>query len=299
MGRPERGIDPADGPVAAFACTLRELRQHAGAPTYGAMARKAHRSSSVLAEAAGGTSLPTLDTTLAYVAVCGGDAAEWTERWHATRAAIAPQIQAPGPQPAPGTADPGPAMDLPSDSPASLGRPRLVAPRALVAVVVVGLVGAAAVWGLREDGATADTAVPAVAGVSSSGPATTTPAVEEALTIEQPTEGGTVAMLDDVVIHRSGTSVGNHVWILVQFVGGPVTNPQGDCSTQDGVTYICAKAQFGDPDTSRATKFEIRAVEVDEEGHLALQSLVAAGFNPALRPVPYLAESDPVVVSRR
>ncbi|MFF3670791.1 nSTAND1 domain-containing NTPase [Microtetraspora malaysiensis] len=81
MGRRERPVDPADGPVAAFAVELRKLRQEAGSPSYRAMAAQVHFSSATLAAAAAGDKLATLPVTLAYVEACGGDRQEWQARW--------------------------------------------------------------------------------------------------------------------------------------------------------------------------------------------------------------------------
>ncbi|MEV3978454.1 AAA family ATPase [Nonomuraea sp. NPDC049758] len=81
MGRRERPIDPADGPVAAFAVELRKLRQEAGGPSYRAMAARVPCSATTLAQAAAGDRLPTLPVTLAYVQACGGDAERWRARW--------------------------------------------------------------------------------------------------------------------------------------------------------------------------------------------------------------------------
>lgn len=81
MGRPERPIDPAAGPVAAFADELRQLREKAGRPSYRELARRASFSVTVLSEAAGGQSLPTLAVVRGYVRACGGDVTEWEERW--------------------------------------------------------------------------------------------------------------------------------------------------------------------------------------------------------------------------
>ncbi|WFE96772.1 transcriptional regulator [Micromonospora sp. WMMD987] len=121
MARTERPLDPDADPVQAFAADLRRLRERAGRPTYQAMARRAHRSSSSLSEAAGGRKLPTLDTTLAYVRALGGDEAAWTRRWREVAAAT--------PDPVsdtlePGTADPPSAGEPPSPvEPAGGGRP--------------------------------------------------------------------------------------------------------------------------------------------------------------------------------
>lgn len=88
MGRRERPLDAAEGPVAEFACALRELRHKAGSRTYRAMADREHYSAATLAQAAAGVRLPTLAVVLAYVRACDGDPEEWTERWkHASREA--------------------------------------------------------------------------------------------------------------------------------------------------------------------------------------------------------------------
>ncbi|MGW3353710.1 nSTAND1 domain-containing NTPase [Nonomuraea rubra] len=82
-GRPEGAIDPDAGPVERLAWELRRLRREAGAPGYRVLAKRAHYSSSTLAEAAQGRRLPTLEVTLAYVEACGGNREEWTARWQA------------------------------------------------------------------------------------------------------------------------------------------------------------------------------------------------------------------------
>ncbi|WP_329007763.1 XRE family transcriptional regulator [Micromonospora rifamycinica] len=130
MARTERPLDPDADPVQAFAADLRHLRERAGRPTYQAMARRAHRSSSSLSEAAGGRKLPTLDTTLAYVRALGGDEAAWTRRWREVAAATPDPVSDTGPGVAdilePGTAAPpasggAPSPLRPSPAPFSLG----------------------------------------------------------------------------------------------------------------------------------------------------------------------------------
>ncbi len=86
MGRPERALDPGNGPVEQFANDLRQLRKDAGSPSYRELADKARYSASVLSRAASGRELPSLPVTLAYVGACGGDAEQWTARWHALQA---------------------------------------------------------------------------------------------------------------------------------------------------------------------------------------------------------------------
>ncbi|MFF3538835.1 helix-turn-helix domain-containing protein [Streptomyces sp. NPDC002466] len=84
MGRAERALDPAEGPVALFAYELRKVRKESGL-TYRAMAAKAHYSTATLAHAAAGERLPSLPVTLAYVQACGGDVQAWAERWNAAQ----------------------------------------------------------------------------------------------------------------------------------------------------------------------------------------------------------------------
>jgi WD40 repeat protein len=88
-GRPERRLDPQDGPVARFALELRALRERAGLPSYRRMAARAHFSHTALSEAAGGSRLPSVEVTLAFVRACDGDVAEWERRWRAVSAELA------------------------------------------------------------------------------------------------------------------------------------------------------------------------------------------------------------------
>ncbi|MGI5340821.1 XRE family transcriptional regulator [Streptomyces sp. CA-181903] len=82
MPRPERLLDPAAGPLEAFAHDLRALRRQAGNPSYRTMAKTAHYSVATLSEAARGLHKPSLKVTLAYVTACGGDPDLWARRWH-------------------------------------------------------------------------------------------------------------------------------------------------------------------------------------------------------------------------
>jgi energy-coupling factor transporter ATP-binding protein EcfA2 len=81
MGRIERPLDPAAGPVQAFAAELRKLRRDSGPITYRAMAERVSYSAPALSQAASGARLPSLPVTLAFVAACGGDVEEWERRW--------------------------------------------------------------------------------------------------------------------------------------------------------------------------------------------------------------------------
>ena len=88
MGRTETPVDPRQGPLQRFAHDLQVLRRQAGEPTYRTMARMAGVSPTVLSQATKGRQLPTLQTTLAFIRACGGDAdaeREWQIRWEQIR----------------------------------------------------------------------------------------------------------------------------------------------------------------------------------------------------------------------
>lgn len=108
MGRPERPLDAAAGPIQAFASDLRKLRQQAGNPKYLQMQRRTGRSRTALAEAAGGDHLPTWDTVEAYVGACGGDLAQWRARWAQARDAVWSQRRQAAPDGSMGTNPLGP-----------------------------------------------------------------------------------------------------------------------------------------------------------------------------------------------
>ncbi len=91
MGRPEKAVDPQDGPVQRLACELRKVRDEAGTPGYRAMARRVGYSAAALSKAAAGERLPTLPVLLAYVRACGGDEAQWQHRWEQVNEEIAAQ----------------------------------------------------------------------------------------------------------------------------------------------------------------------------------------------------------------
>ena len=66
--------------IAAFARDLRVLRSKVGLD-YPDMAEKSHYTMRTLASAAGGLRLPTLPVLIAYVNACGGNIADWEDRW--------------------------------------------------------------------------------------------------------------------------------------------------------------------------------------------------------------------------
>jgi Helix-turn-helix domain len=77
--QPIASIAP-DG-LDSFARDLRALRAKAELD-YEEMAERSHYTMKTLASAAGGLRLPTLPVAVAYVRACGGDVAEWEDRWH-------------------------------------------------------------------------------------------------------------------------------------------------------------------------------------------------------------------------
>jgi hypothetical protein len=77
--QPVASIAP-DG-LESFARDLRALRARAELD-YPEMAELSHYTMKTLASAAGGLQLPTLPVAVAYVRACGGDVAEWEDRWH-------------------------------------------------------------------------------------------------------------------------------------------------------------------------------------------------------------------------
>lgn len=87
---PERPVDPAGGPVAAFAADLRALRDSAGAPSYRTLAQRTHYSVSTLSQAAAGRALPSLPVTRAFAAACDGDPAAWEQKWRAVHRSAGP-----------------------------------------------------------------------------------------------------------------------------------------------------------------------------------------------------------------
>ncbi|MDL4815093.1 helix-turn-helix domain-containing protein [Actinomadura opuntiae] len=131
MARRERPLDPADGPLEAFAHDLRELRAAAGEPTYRQLAQLAGYSASTLSEAASGARLPTLAVTLAFVGACSGDTEAWEHRWKEVHDALQSMDDAPPP----GAPDEGAGSlatqeimraDLPDGGPAAPHRVRPV-----------------------------------------------------------------------------------------------------------------------------------------------------------------------------
>ena len=76
--QPAASIAPDD--LEAFARDLRTLRAKADLE-YPEMAETSHFEMKTLAAAAGGLRLPTLPVAVAFVRACGGNVAEWEDRW--------------------------------------------------------------------------------------------------------------------------------------------------------------------------------------------------------------------------
>lgn len=140
-----------DGPVQAFAAELRALRAQAGNPKYLQMARRAGRSRTALAEAAGGDHLPTWETVEAYVMACGADPAPWRIRWDRVDRQLHPQRDQQRPPIArPDTPPAQPVRHERRPEPTAGSRPALVGVLTALAVVygpmaamtVVAMVGA-------------------------------------------------------------------------------------------------------------------------------------------------------------
>jgi WD40 repeat protein len=96
MGRRERPLGPAEGPVREFAAELRKLRADFGGITYREMAEKVRYSAPALSQAASGARLPSLPVTLAYVSACGGDVEEWERRWRQAADEVATEVDTDG-----------------------------------------------------------------------------------------------------------------------------------------------------------------------------------------------------------
>lgn len=109
LPRGERPLASGDEVLVQFAGDLRLLREKAGTPTYRELSARAHYSVAALSEAASGRKLPSLSVTLAYVAACGGEVADWEDRWRMTAAELSAKKAA---TPCPGNGEPAPYVGL-------------------------------------------------------------------------------------------------------------------------------------------------------------------------------------------
>ena len=124
MGRKERPLDHADGPLAEFAVGLRRLRRRAGSPSYRTLAERTHFSVATLSRAAAGNTLPSAEVTRAFVLACGGDAAAWLAERERVRTLIGSESEpARAADASPARAFDGPVPhQLPADSRVFVGR---------------------------------------------------------------------------------------------------------------------------------------------------------------------------------
>ncbi len=104
--------------LESFARDLRALRAKAELD-YPEMAEVSHFTMKTLAAAAGGMRLPALPVAVAYVRACGGDVAEWEDRWQK----LAERITAESAKKRRGDDDESPPE--PSDTPAMAEPPAL------------------------------------------------------------------------------------------------------------------------------------------------------------------------------
>ena len=131
----DEGADSSAQPVTSiapdgledFARDLRTLRAKAELD-YPEMAETSHFSMKTLAAAAGGLRLPTLPAAVAYVRACGGNVAEWEDRWQKLAAKIteaAKKRRSDGDEQAepPEPAESATALETPAPRPASARTP--------------------------------------------------------------------------------------------------------------------------------------------------------------------------------
>jgi hypothetical protein len=103
--------------LESFARDLRALRAKAELD-YPELAELSHYTMKTLASAAGGLRLPTLPVAVAYVRACGGNVAEWEDRWQK----LAEKVTADGAKRAPSEDDEQQAPPEPADA-ASIAEP--------------------------------------------------------------------------------------------------------------------------------------------------------------------------------
>jgi hypothetical protein len=108
--------------VESFARDLRALRAKAELD-YPEMAELSHYTMKTLASAAGGLRLPTFPVAVAYVRACGGNVAEWEDRWQKLAAKVADEAKKRGDdddeQQAPPEPADAPAIPAPPARPAA------------------------------------------------------------------------------------------------------------------------------------------------------------------------------------
>jgi hypothetical protein len=110
--------------LESFARDLRALRAKAELD-YPELAELSHYTMKTLASAAGGLRLPTLPVAVAYVRACGGNVAEWEDRWQK----MAEKITADGAKKHPTEDEEQQAPPEPADAAGPAAPPALAAAR--------------------------------------------------------------------------------------------------------------------------------------------------------------------------
>ena len=118
--QPVASIAPDD--LEAFARDLRALRATVDLD-YPEMAEASHFEMKTLAAAAGGLRLPTLPVAVAFVRACGGNVAEWEDRWQK----LADRLTAEAARKRHGDGEDNPDPVEPTDAPAALDPPKAAA----------------------------------------------------------------------------------------------------------------------------------------------------------------------------
>jgi hypothetical protein len=115
--QPVASIAPDD--LEAFARDLRALRATVDLD-YPEMAETSHFEMKTLAAAAGGLRLPTLPVAVAFVRACGGNVAEWEDRWQK----LADRLTAEAARKRRGDGEENAEPVEPTDAPAALEAPK-------------------------------------------------------------------------------------------------------------------------------------------------------------------------------
>jgi hypothetical protein len=110
---PQPAVSIAPDGLESFARDLRALRAKAELD-YPGLAEVSHYTMKTLVSAAGGLRLPTLPVAVAYVRACGGNVAEWEERWQK----LATKITSDASKKRRGDGDERQALPEPADQPA-------------------------------------------------------------------------------------------------------------------------------------------------------------------------------------
>jgi hypothetical protein len=119
--QPVASIAPDD--LEAFARDLRALRAAVDLD-YPEMAETSHFEMKTLAAAAGGLRLPTLPVAVAFVRACGGNIAEWEDRWQK----LADRLTAEAARKRRGDGEESAEPVEPTDAPAAVEPPKPAAP---------------------------------------------------------------------------------------------------------------------------------------------------------------------------